>query len=73
MDADVQPQKRRNNVIATLNMAIDALNIAKDVSSITPAKAVFASVSALLVMIKVYLFLFCVAGFPIHMRLGLYG
>jgi len=53
MDAEIQPSKRRDNVISSLNTAIDVLNIAKEVSSITPAKAVFGSVSALIVMIKV--------------------
>jgi len=53
MDAETKPSKRRDNVISSLNMAIDVLNIAKEVSSITPAKAVFGSVSALIVMIKV--------------------
>ena len=70
MDAETQPLKRRDNVIAVLNAAIDALNIAKDVSSITPAKAVFASVSTLLIMIKVCFLHFCVAEFPIHTHPG---
>ena len=34
-------------------MAIEALNLAKEISSITPARAVFASVSVILTMIKV--------------------
>ena len=34
-------------------MAIEVLNLAKEVSSITPAKAVFGSVSVLLAMIRV--------------------
>jgi len=36
-----------------LNVAIEAVNLAKEVSSITPAKAVFGSVSVLLAMIRV--------------------
>ena len=40
-----------------LNIAIEALKIAKEVSSITPAKAVFGSVSVILTMIKVDSFL----------------
>ena len=39
-----------------LNIAIEALNLAKEVSSITPAKAVFGSASVVL-MIKVGSFL----------------
>ena len=73
MDPDTQPPKRRDNVISSLNMAIEVLNIAKDVMSHTPAKAVFGSVSALLVMIRVYSFLLCVVEFPVHTCLGFDG
>jgi hypothetical protein len=55
MDATPQPQqpKGRDGVLSALNVAIEGLNLAKEISSITPAKAVFSSVSILLVMIKV--------------------
>ena len=36
-----------------LNVAIETLNLAKEISSVTPAKAVFGSVSVLLTMIRV--------------------
>ena len=36
-----------------MNIAIDGLSLAKEISSITPAKAVFGSVAILLTMIKV--------------------
>ena len=42
-----------------MNMAIDGLNLAKELSSITPAKAVFGSVAILLTMIKVSFLLIC--------------
>ena len=45
--------KGRDAVLSSLNMAIDALNLAKELSGITPAKAVFGSVTILLAMIKV--------------------
>ena len=48
-------QKRQENVLTLLNVAIEALNLAKEVSSVTPAKAVFGSASILLTMIKVHL------------------
>ena len=70
MNPDAQAPERRENVISTLNVAIDVLNIAKEALSITPAKAVFGSVGALLVMIKVYSLLLCVTEFPIHIYLG---
>ena len=53
MDPDAQRQKRRENVVSSLNAAIETLNLAKEISSITPAKAVFGSVGVILTMIKV--------------------
>ena len=55
MDANSQRQKRRDGVLPVLNAAIEAVNLAKEVSSMTPAKAVFGSVSILLTMIRVRL------------------
>ena len=46
-------QKGQESVLSFLNAAIEAMNLAKEVSSATPAKAVFGTVSALLTMIKV--------------------
>ena len=48
-----QESKARDGLLSSLNTAIDALNLAKEISSATPAKAVFGSVSALLTMIRV--------------------
>lgn len=45
--------KKREGVLSSFNMAIDGLNLAKEFSSITPAKPVFGSVAALLTMIRV--------------------
>ena len=53
MDLISQRQKRQDNTLSLLNAAIEAMNLAKEVSSATPARAVFGSVSALLTMIKV--------------------
>ena len=53
MEAKPQRPKGRGRAISSLNAAIEAMNLAKEVSSITPAKAVFGSVSVLLTMIKV--------------------
>ena len=47
-------QKGQENILSSLNVAIDFLNLAKDsCGSIPPAQAVFGSVSILLTMIKV--------------------
>jgi len=48
-----QRQKGRENSVSLLNVAIDAMDLAEKISSITPAKAVFATVGVLLAMIKV--------------------
>ena len=58
MEAKFQRQKKRERAISALSAAIDALNLTKELSSITPAKAVFGSVSAILTMIKVSLLFF---------------
>ena len=63
MDANSQRPKHRHRVLSSLNAAIDAMNIAKDVMNITPAKAVFASVSVMLGMIKVHFLLLYVCRF----------
>ena len=57
MDRNAQRQKRRENVLSLLDVAIETLTLAKEVSSITPAKAVFGSVSTILTMIRVNSFL----------------
>ena len=71
MDTDAQRPKRRDNVLSTLNMTIEVLNLAKEASSITPAKAAFGSVSAILAMIRVRFFLFYLDKFPAHVHVGL--
>ena len=46
-------QKRQENALSLLDVAIGVLNLAKDVCGIPPAQAVFGSVSILLTMIRV--------------------
>ena len=58
MEAKSQRLKGKDGAISALNVAIETLNLAKEVSSITPAKAVFGSVSVILTMIKVSLLFF---------------
>ena len=52
MDTKAQRQKRRDTVLSSLNAAIEALNIVKDVLSMTPAKAALGSVTVILTMIR---------------------
>ena len=71
MDANSQRPKGRDGVLSSLNMAIDAMNLAKDIVDIAPAKAAFGSVSALLTMIRVRSFLFRNDEPRVHMYPGL--
>jgi hypothetical protein len=73
MAAESQQPEGRDGVISSLNMAIDVLNLAKELSSITPAKAVFGSVSILLTTIKVRFPLFCDEMLQAHAWPGLNG
>ena len=59
MDAKSQRPKGRDGVLSALNVAIEGLNLAKEISSVTPAKAVFGSVGVLLVIIRV-------SSLPLH-------
>ena len=54
MDQNSRRQKRQDNVLSSLNVAIEGLNITKEILSITPAKAVCGSVSLVLAMIRVW-------------------
>lgn len=53
MEAMARRPKGRDGTISSLNLAIEAVNLAKDASSITPANAVFGSVGTLLTMVRV--------------------
>ena len=46
-------RKHRDDTLPLLNVAIEAVNLAKEISSVTPAKAAFGSVGVLLKMIRV--------------------
>lgn len=48
-----QRPEGRDGILSSLDVIIETLNLAKEVSSITPAKAVFGSVAILLAMIRV--------------------
>ena len=69
----VEPQrpKTREGVISTLNAAIEAMNLANERTSITPAKAVFDSASVVLTMTRVCLLLVCVVRLQTEIRPGL--
>ena len=50
-----QPPKDRQSTISALNAAIAALDLAENASTITPVKAIFGTISALLATIRVCL------------------
>ena len=66
MAENSQRPKGRDGVLSSLNVAIEGLNLAKEVSSATPAKAVFGSVAILLTMIRVSFLLFCDETFQVY-------
>jgi len=53
MDAESHRPKGRDGALSLLNVTIEALNLAKEISGVAPAKAAFGSVSVLLTMIRV--------------------
>ena len=53
MDTKSQRPKGQDNVVSSLNVAIDAANLTKEILSITPAKAICGSISVILTMIRV--------------------
>ena len=53
MATKTQRLQGHNDVLSLLNMAIDALNLAKEATSVAPAKTAFTSTGVLLAMIKV--------------------
>ena len=70
MASKFRQTRGQDTALATLNVAIGDLNVAKEVSSVTPAKAVFGSATILLAMIRVCFALFCDDDFPAHVLLG---
>lgn len=71
MAANSRRSKGRDGVISSLDVTIEALNLAKEMAGIAPAKAVFGSVSALLIMIRVRSFPFRDDELRVHMYPGL--
>ena len=60
MEIESRRPKGREGAILALNGSIEVLNLAKELSSITPAKAVFGSVSVILSIIRVsFLLVLC--------------
>jgi len=73
MADESQRQKGRDGVLSSLDVAIDGLNLAKEISSITPAKVVFGSVAILLTMIRVCFLLLYDGMLQAHTQPGFDG
>jgi len=58
-DPKPKRQKRRDDVLSSLNTVIEGLNLAGNLSSITPAKVAFGTVSVILTMIRVSFPILC--------------
>ena len=66
MASEPQQVKGRDHTLSTLDVLIQALNLARDTCGIPSAQAVFGSVSALLSTIKVHPLPFCSYDLPAH-------
>ena len=73
MNTKSQRPKGRDGALSSLNAAIEALNLAKEISGITPAKAAFGSVGVLLTMVRVRFLLSCDDGLWVHKDPGFDG
>ena len=73
MDASSQQLKLRDGTLSSLNVAIEAMNLAKEVSSMAPAVAVFGAVGILLTMLRVHFLLFSDDVSWIYEGPGLHG
>ena len=73
MEAKPQRPKGRERTLSSLNVAIEAMDLAKELSSITPAKAVFGSVGTLLTIIRVRFLASYDQKSPVHIELGFDG
>ena len=72
MATNTRRPKGRVGLVSALNAAIEALNHAKEISSINPAKAAYGSVSVLLTMISVRSPLSCGDELPADLQPGSY-
>jgi hypothetical protein len=57
--ASPRSPKERDGVLATLDVFVQALNLAKDTCGVPPAQIAFGAASALLSMIRVRFYILC--------------
>ena len=73
MTSETQQPEGQDGTLSRLNVAIDTLNLTKDVCSIAPAQAAFGAASGLLTMIRVRVLRFCGDLFLKHFHPGHHG
>ena len=73
MEIESKKPRGRETAISALNAAVEAMNLAEKISTITPAKTVFRSVGILLTLIVVCFLLSCNDLLRIYTQLGLNG
>ena len=73
MADESQRPKGKDCVLSSLDVAIDGLNLAKEISSIAPANAVFGTVAILLTMIRASFLLFYDGMLQAHTQPGYDG
>ena len=71
MEAESQRPKGRDDNISALDAAVEAMNLAEKISTITPAKSLLGSVSTLLTLIRVCFLFSCNDILQIYTQLGL--
>jgi len=71
MAANSRRLKEREDILSSLDGSIEAMNLAKEVSGITPVKDTFGSVGLLLKIIRVC-FLFCDDELLVYIQPELY-
>ena len=71
--ASSQQPKGRDGILSTLDVFIQALNLAKDTCGIPPAQVAFGSASVLLTLIRVRSLLLLEDRLLVYVYLGHYG
>ena len=73
MVSETKGPEGRDGTLSKLNVAVDALNLAKDVCGYPPAQAAFAAASSLLTMIRARGLQFCGDWLWTHVFTGHHG
>jgi len=70
MPTNSRRPEHRDAALHSLNAALEAVELAKELSTVAPARAVFGTVSIILTMTRVSLLLVCIGRLHDEMNLG---